>query len=100
MVFTYEDGEIISPEDGESLLTYTIDRNGPGDRANDPGYHGEIILVHSDTPELRDLIVGLLNEHEEEKARNQQIMMEYTQLTEDAFKLREEHPWLVSGKPL
>ena len=91
MKYIYLKGDT-EKEGGDHFSSHSIHQNFA---SSDRSSHESIILVYGKTNELRNLIVKLLNEHEEDKQRKHEIRMHYTNLADESFKMRREHPWLV-----
>lgn len=91
MAYTYTNGstEFIN---GQSDMPIHYINRAHTQRIGDK--HSEIIGVFGQTSELRDLITELLNAHEIELELKYKIKMEYIRLSDAAFMLRQEHPWV------
>jgi len=92
MKYIYSNGESEYASNESDMPIHHINQTGAS--ASEPR-HSNIIGVYGTTNELRNLIVKLLNEHEEDKQRKHEIRMHYTNLADESFKMRREHPWLV-----
>ena len=91
MKYTYSAGDTEYRTEDCNILSNYINRLG---EEGSDGSHGEIICVHSHDTELRDLIVRLLNEHEESEQRTRDIREQYNQLNKGARLLLNRNPWL------
>lgn len=90
--YVYSAGHTVQTDFGDYFPHHSIDQNFA---SSDEVDHEGIIKVYGKTPELRDLIIRLLNEHEETLKLRHETEMHYTQLKDAVYLLEQANPWLT-----